>query len=534
MTAWILDTFGGLAPRYDDRQLPEQGASVATDLSPTIPALAPLRGTTLVGTAGTNDNSLFYYNNAWIYSNNQRDYVRTFQHNDADDKLYYSDYPNRPKVRSSSSVYNLGQPTPAALTFGAINTGDVTDISLNETWIYTYTYVDSFGFESAAAIPASAGEVGVGATVALDFPSLATGPGINIDKVYVYRSNVGSNEADFQFLVSLDAVTAAGSGYTDAILSSALQETLEAYTNIPPPSENDADGALRSLIPLSGNILVGHTKRSVHLSKPNQPHAWPEANKYPVPEEIVGIIDVQSGVLVLTGSAVYVLFGSAPEAMQLERIPSEQNCLSAKSIVRVDNTVMWAATDGLAVYDNGRVQIMTQDILTRAQWLADYNPSSIHAFAHEGAYIAFGTQPFVFNLQNQQRQLTHVTLAGTLKDMHRLEDNDQTYLLLDNGFGTQTIESWDTGTPKPYTWASKLKQFHRATALSYLRLYSSEDDNVGLLIEADDHVLFDGLVATNSLVRLPITTKARAWRVSFTGTVRVEVFTLADALGELP
>lgn len=533
MTAWILDQFGGIAPRFDGRRLPETWAAEATNIDPLAPALAPLPAPNFIEAAGTNDNSLYYYNDAWIYSNNHRDYVRTFQHNDVDDKVYYSDYPNRPKIRSSGSIYNLGQPTPEPLTFGTITVGDVTDETLNETWIYTYTYVDSFGFESAASDPVSAGEVGVGASVALDFPALPTGSGINIDKVYVYRSNVGSSEADFQFLVSLDAVTATGAGHTDTKLSSELEEVLEAFTNIPPPSETDPDGSLKSLVSFAGNILVGHTKRTVCLSRPGLPHAWPEQNRYPVPEEIIAIIDAQSGVLVLTGKAVYMLFGSSPDAMQLERLPSEQNCLAARSVVRLDNRIYWASTDGLVVYENGAVRVLTSDIVTREQWLADYAPDSIYAFAHEGTYVAMGTERFIYVPGAEARRLTRFSFPQTLKGVHRREDDDRTYLLLDDGAGTQGLYTWREGADQTYTWTTKLKQFARPSALSCFRVYSSETGTIDMTLTLDGEDLVSGTIPLNELIRLPIRTKARLWQITLSGTARVEVLVTADNMTEM-
>lgn len=534
---WLLDQFGGLAPRITDRLLPETWATEATDLDTLRPALFPRRDLTLIESAPAASKSVYWYNNAWLYSTNEQSFVRSFQPNDTDDKLYYSDYPNNPKIRSSGSTYNLGLPVPDAVTFGTITRGDTTtDPTLNETWIYTYTYVDSFGFEGAAAEPASAGTIGTGATsVVLNFPSLPTGSGINIDRIYVYRSLAGTDGSDFQFLVDLDAVTAAGSGYTDSIPSTELQEVLSAIDNLPPPYSTDADGALRTLVSLSGNILAGFTDRTVHLSKPNLPHAWPESNKYPVPESIVGIVDVQGGLLVLTREASYVLFGGSPDAMQLERLPTEQNCICKESIVRLYNRVYWASTDGLVEYNNGSIAIVTEDLLTREQWQTVYDPTTLHAFAYEGQYIAFGTQAFIYDARSGDRRLTHFTSALTLDHVFRREDQDETYLLLNDGAGSHTLQTWGTnGTATAYTWRSKLKQFPKTLCPSYLRIYTPDDATVNVRLIFDDEEFLNTALPSNELIRLPLTTKVRLAQIEVSGTTPIEIIALSDSLQEIP
>lgn len=536
MTNWVIDKFFGIAPKVSPRRLADGMAVLAENVDTDVEQLAPRHGLTGSYSAiDSNTVSIYDYPpNGPQIANRFQQVVRSFQPDDADNKLYFSDYPNYAKIRTIGVERRLGLPKPDGLTVAAIP-GDTSDELLNESWSYVYTFVDEFGFEGPASDPTGLFTIGVGGSANLTFPPLPNQAGTSITKGYLYRTNAGDSGAAFQFVAEFTAaqMTASqGTPINDALSSADLQEVLSAEDNYPPPDETYQNGALRSLVELPGGVLAGHTPKAVHVTKPLQPHAW--AYEYPCANEIVGIIEVPSGLLVLTVAGPYVLFGSTPEAMVLEKLPSEQGCLSQRSIIKVDNVVYFASKDGLCRYESGSVFVVTDPLMTRQQWQT-YSPDSIHAFAHEGKYYSFNTATanFVYDPLGGQEAFTTLNLDFDIFAACREQNTDKTFIVADAGSG-KSIYTFEGGTDQPYDWMSGEKQFPRPLALSYLKLYSDQDNaRITVEIFADDVSVFRETILVNQLYRLPIQTKARIWQVRLTGTTTLEMLLLTNTRREI-
>lgn len=538
MANWVLDKFLGIAPKVPLRRLADGMGEIANNMDTNSQRLEPLRFPKDLNIAGgANTQSFHLYNDTYYFSDNEQRYVETFQPDDADDKLYFTDYPSYPKIRSGAQTTRLGLPIPEAPTVAVVDAGDDSDETLNETWIYTYTFVDVFGFEGPSSPPSLRLTVGRGATASIQIPAPPNRAGLVIDKMYLYRSNAGSEAGAFQFVREISLAQAAQSLVTpinDSVLSSSLEEVLTASDNYAPPDETNLDGALRGLVSVPGAVLAGHTKKAVYVTKPGQPHAWPYV--YQIPETIVGIATVPSGILVLTEGSPYMLFGASPEALVLDRIPSEQGCLSAESICRVDNALFYASHDGLCRYSNGDILVVTQALMGRNSWNALFEPRGIRAFAYEGKYIAFNTltgRHFIYDPFGEQASLTTFEYPHTILASYRDDAQDRTLVLVDVD-GAERVMQWGEGATDVAQWKSGERQFPRPVGFSYFKIYGPQEARVQVELTVyplNNPIRFEA--QTNTLMRLPIRTKHRLWQIKLTTQVPIEIVVLADNPGEV-
>ena len=531
MTSWVTETFGGLAPKIDDKRLADGLATLATNVDFDEARLSPLNDIAFeADLSSTTTQSLYKYNNDWLVSGNLRSYVGSMLPNDTDDKLYFSDYPSYPKMQSGLATYRLGLPKPVSIT-SAINTVGGADETLQETWIYEVAYVDAFGFEGPSSDPTTPLIIGDGGSVDITLPGAPTG-NYNMGSgavVRIYRSNAGTSASAFQYVTELPVATLT---YTDSLPSAELQEVNSTYNNYPAPDENSDFGALRGLIELPGGILAGFTNNTVHLSKAYQPHAWPY--DFASQHKILGIKAVQGGVFVATDERPYMLIGSSPENMNIEPLLSDQACLSEESIVDMGGFAIYASPDGLCSIQAGQVTVLTKELVDPESWNAQFNPTQIKAFNYEGKYVAFtgNGQGFSFDLSEGKNALT-LHSGKQILAAHRVADEDKLYVIYkDTDISNELLGRWNEGTALALTWQTKVKQQRKPVAFSFLKIYGDKG-RVTITVVGDDKVWLKANVPTDQLIRIPSQGKARHWQVKLETGVSVDMVGLFTAIGEV-
>ncbi len=125
------------------------------------------------------------------------------------------------------------------------------------------------------------------------------------------------------------------------------------------------------------------------FSEPFQPHAWPVSYRITIDEPIVSIAATSNGLVVGTEGTPYLIAGSDPASMAAIRIESAEACLSKRSMVDMGETIMFAGPDGLIAASGVQVINATEQLLTPAQWQADFYPSTITGFNWQGRYVGF-------------------------------------------------------------------------------------------------------------------------------------------------
>jgi len=262
-----------------------------------------------------------------------------------------------------------------------------------DTRFYVVTYVTDWGEESAPSPVSDMVEADQNDTVDVACPAPPSGR--YIAGWRLYRTNTGSQTAAFQLVDDVDAANAVltGSGefdyynigalmYSDAQRSVELDEVLPTLTWLEPPAN------LRGLTGMANGVMAGFFDNCVCFCEPYVPYAWPVEYQITTKYPIVGLGAFGQTLFVGTRGIPYLISGADSASMSAIEAPGDQACSSARSIVSVDNGVLYASPDGICLADQNGVRVVTQQWLTREDW-QKLNPSTMIAGAHDGVYYLF-------------------------------------------------------------------------------------------------------------------------------------------------
>lgn len=390
MTAYVIPAFQGMAPRFAESLLQPQQASFAANLKATSGELRGYRSIAPVATGlppTTRKIKKLYYPglSSFIYYVSDdvgSDVVQSPLANDAFNRIYYTELGHPPQL-SQLSTYpvqhtNLGliRPTipPTVTPSGGAAPDDIR--------AYTYVEVSTYGEESAPA-PAAIAVGLTGATWTIGLPVFGS---LDPHAVFVdiYRSATGQSSSGNYFKVG--RVSAGITSFVDGLPSDQvpLQTELTAFDNDPPLS------TLYGLVQHSSGALVGFSGRSVCFSIPFLPHAWPEAFRFTVPFEVVGLASVSNAIIAMTKGHPTILVGDQPEIISLVNLSDVEPCLSKRSIIVVSDIAIYASSNGLIGANLNGIAKLTNDIVTQEEW-ATFNPAQLVSVKHGPWYIGFTT-----------------------------------------------------------------------------------------------------------------------------------------------
>lgn len=288
---------------------------------------------------------------------------------------------------------------PAVSSRGAQQ--DAAVVPTIDTRFYVATYVTDWGEESATSPVSAMLEVDQNDQVIVTVPPPpAEFP--YIVKCRLYRSNVGSETAAFQFCHEGSIAPGSPMTHTDSAAPSALGEVCPTLTWLQP------DPAMRGLVGLPNGIMAGHFGNTVAFSEPFVPYAWPVEYQITVESTIVGLGVFGQTLFVGTTGSPYFISGSDSASMSAIKLESSQACVSRRSIVALEGGVIYASPDGLCLADSSGVKLITRGMWSHKDWQA-LQPETIFASSHEGAYVFAvnnGTRVIVFG----DGKLTEVTL----------------------------------------------------------------------------------------------------------------------------
>ncbi|MBO9458977.1 hypothetical protein [Labrenzia sp. R5_0] len=577
MGAIKLTAFTGEQPLIQPRLLPDTAAQSAVDVRLNDGALTAMRSPVQTANAGAVDHkTIIKFDGDWLSFANE---VHAAPGPVADDRLYYTG-DGAPKMRVDDTVYPLALAPPSTALSTATSgsgTGAV------QTRIYVYTWVTDFGEESEPS-PAS-GEVDwqSGITVTLSGFE-ATPTGRNITKQRIYRSQTGDVGTYFYFVAERAAST---SDFADNVAIDGFNEPLpSANWNAPP------DG-LSGLTTLPNGIMAAFVGRDLYFSEPWRPHAWPEKYVLTTDYPIVALGAVGSVLIVMTSGLPYVVQGSHPSSMRMDKIEQNLPCINSRAVVDLGYAIAYPSSDGLVVIaGDGQARLVTVNLFDRDSWQA-LSPQTAIAGQMFGRYVMF------YDTTDSQNKIVagaiFIEVSGTpflLRSSARatavwydLETSKLYYL----GYGTDDILELDppTGARAIYYWRSKefamqaptnfgVIQVDAANALSPAEVAMIDAEiaavqaaNEALIAagslngEINSHemnayalggdilaplpkqatgievsVFADGNVVktvnvANKPVRLPSGFKARKWEVSAQGRSSIEQIVIAHTMADL-
>lgn len=170
--------------------------------------------------------------------------------------------------------------------------------------------------------------------------------------------------------------------FTDNVTTLSLKETAVNQQWDAPPDD------LEGVISLRNGILAGFKDKTVYISEPNMPHAWPIMYSLQTDYEIVGLGVFGNTLVVCTKGYTFMSVISDPARMILTPIQEASPCQSRRSIVNHDIGVLYASKHGIIFVTGNGAELVTKEIITDKEWQL-YNPDTMRATKFQGRYAVF-------------------------------------------------------------------------------------------------------------------------------------------------
>lgn len=458
-----ISLFGGIVPRLADRGLPDNAAQFAMNsklFSGELRAWNRLRSLSVLSLS--NPKTVFHYRHLgvdrYLAFANYTSVVKAPLVNETLGRLYWTDnvlggarVNTTTRIVAGDPSFALGVPAPTG-AYTVVPTGGTA--ATMETRTYVVTVVTSFGEESGAVLPVavSGNADGTWTVNGLNTLTIDTLNYPNITTLRLYRTLSSSTGVDYR-LVNEWPVGSRPASYVDNVTATALasKPVLESLGWDLPPS------ALKGLIGVAGGFMAGYVGRTVYLSVPYQPHAWPVDFQFAVEDDIVGLGTFGNTIVIATAGRGALLVGPSPDAMALLKLEGVQPCLSARSIVNTVSGVMYASTDGLVLVDGSSNlgQIVSRQWVTKDEWLSQFGPTTQMSSVYQDRYLSFYSSQlgFTIGFDDPVTGFTELQQDGVSSvDLDSL--TGQTLITIGN-----TVYEWDGDNTSVLTYQWKSKPF---------------------------------------------------------------------------
>lgn len=366
-----ITDFKGEIPRRHPRLLPSGFAKRSVNARLTSGRLDGFRRPGLVHTFGADVNTVFRDGSTWLGFTAETHVVRGPV---AQERLYYTQVGETPKMRIGSTEYELALPGPAAApTLTALSAPDP---ALINQIVFAYTFVTEFDEESAPSPVSAPLDWSPGVDVRVSgFSAPVASRGV--DRIRLYRSQISAlGITDLYFVAEFAVATTEHDHDLDA---EPLQEVLPSNDYDTPPA------GMIGLIALHNGMMAAFEGRELYFCEPYKPHAWPVRYRLITDFNIVGLAAFGSTLAILTEGTPYIAQGSAPENMVMERMDSSMPCVSRRGIVDFGYAAAYPSNDGLALITASGVQLVSRNLFSQQGWRA-LKPAQMVAVNHDGRY----------------------------------------------------------------------------------------------------------------------------------------------------
>lgn len=469
MVAIRTEGFGGVAPRWSARLLPQNGAQVATnakllsgelrgfhetsllfDFNPLSLGFTVQRAFRLPASVGaplpiSGSDTWKAFGDAGV------DFVRTPVTGDQFERYYWTGdnstsysgapaYNTRARINGGSGPFILGIPAP---TIAPTVTPPASGAAV--TRAYVYTFISAYGEEGQPSPPTVVnGTTGTWSITGMQ-TSVSNPTWYNLATTRIYRT-VGNT---FYWVAD---VTFGTSSYSD----SNLDANVGLNFTLPSTNYNTPPATLEGLVAHPGGFLVGFSGRDVYMSQPYQPHAWPPQNIQTCQTEVVGLAVYNNCIIVMTTSHPYWIEGMNPANATMQKMDSVEPCVSRRSIATTIDGVYYASPQGIIRATGGATQLITRQLFTREEWQRFFSPTTIYAVPYGVEYIAFTTTAtgFVFSPTDPSTPLTELDRFNNVVAIQQDQYSGDVYLVQNN-----QVRLWDPTNTIPYSYTWQSKQF---------------------------------------------------------------------------
>lgn len=455
-----ISLFGGIIPRLADRGLPDNAAQFALNAKLYSGELRAWSNLNFLAQLPISDaKTVYHYRDAdgedqYLAFNKYTNVVKAPLVNETLGRLYYSNddgvfVTTSERIANEDPPFKLGMPKPEG-TFTVTPSGGDDDTA--ETRAYVVISVSAFGEESAPsrAVLADGNADGTWTITGLDALTLDPDYAGNVTHLRLYRTISSNTGADYRMVDEWE-IDAVPSSYDDEVTAEDLADNpvLQSLGWLPPPQE------MRGLIGIAGGFMAGFVDRTVRLSVPYHPHAWPEDYQFAVEDKIVGLGTFGNTIVVCTEGRAALLIGLDPESMSLSKLEGVQPCLSARGIVSTVSGVMYPSTDGLVLVDasSNSGQIISRAWVTKNEWMNRFSPATQMSSVYQDRYFSFynSSLGFTVGFDDPVTGFTELQLSNVSSvDLDPL--TGQTLITIGD-----SVYEWD-GAPAStlyYQWLSK-------------------------------------------------------------------------------
>lgn len=259
---------------------------------------------------------------------------------------------------------------------------------VTDTARYTFffqTWVDEYGYESAVSDPSSEITYNDGDSMSI---TAVTPVPTGATKRRVYKVITGAETERIQIVWEQDVGTNEFSSDAFTVKDENASDILVPITQCPKD--------LVWIVNMPGNFFGGFTeskKRQIVFSEIEIPTSWPLKYRYDIREDAVGLAVSGTTLFVMTVGQPYAISGTDPASMTVQRIASNQGCVSKYSICSMNNAIFYASQDGVCMLSEGSQSeiVVTKDLFLQEQWMA-LNPASCLMVAHDSALHMFFTK----------------------------------------------------------------------------------------------------------------------------------------------
>lgn len=532
--------FRGEMPVIDSRLLPENNAQSARNLylrHGTLKAQsspAPVTGlpdiidpTTLYRYPSGNDGKGYWF--AWgggksvhaVKSPLANDkWHRVYWTGDGPPKMAGIDKATSGTPPYPGTHYDLGIPAPSGGASvsppSARDPSGLPDMAVDTA--YVVTLVSGYGEEGPPSSPSSTiarwddvEDSPAGGGVEVTLPG-APGGAHDIVSKRLYRVESGGV---YQHVADMAATDGS---YSDTVLSESLGRAL-------PSIEWDGpDPRMIGLTAMPNGIMAGHFENTVCFSEAYLPHAWPVGYQLAFSDDIVGIASTSSGLVVATKGQPQLISGTSPEAMAQIELDVNQSCVSSRSLVDMGEYALYASPDGLVAAAGRDARVVTRGAMSRDQW-KDLQPESIHAYRHEGRYLAFYSGGCFLFSPEDGFEFFYVSADGGYYDA-----SDDTLYLIQGG----EVTAWGEGSALRYTWRSRTHEVPPGGAGFTCAKVMAKSYPVEFKLFADGSRAAKHIVQDSNMFRLPAGyALCRDWEIEVSGINEVYSVQIATSPSDL-
>ena len=514
-----IASFSGEIPRVDARLLGATNAQRAENVKLEDGTLTPLRAKQLVETLPSPAQTIFLNGDDWL---SWAMPVNVVPAPIAANRLYVTG-DGAPQILANGDTYSLAVPAPTAAPVVALAAG-TPDPDLSSTILYAYTWVTAFDEESEPSALSNSLLWSPGLSVNVTGFS-AVPAGRAIDRQRIYRSQTSALGETILYLIH--ERPAGDTDFLDDVDANPIEEQLVSVDYNPPPAD------LSGLVAMPNGMMAAFVGKSLYFCEPYRPHAWPEKYILSMDYPIVGLGVFGSSLAVLTTGQPYIVSGTAPDTMSMEKLELSLPCIAARGIVDLGFSVAYPSPDGLVVISSSGAQLVSRNLITRDQWQR-LAPASFVSGLFSGRYLASyddGTDTgiLIIDLTGDQPFITRVPEAADA--MFTRIESGALYMLMGDD-----IYEWDAPSAAPglFTWRSK--KFVQPADVNFAVFQAlgvaAADPTFAAAIYADG-ALIATITRLNAVDRLPGGFLAREWEIEVQSNCQLTSLALGFSPTEL-